>query len=111
HIITHWHGDHFGGTEALAKKLPIGQFYDHGPSVEPGKFEEKFAWYRNLSQGHRTILKPGDAINLASDPGSTPQRLVCVCSAGKVIPNKDGSQPTHDGCDKHLALAEDKSDN
>jgi len=111
HIITHWHGDHFGGTEAVAKKIPFGHFYDHGPSVEPGNFDEKFAWYLKLSGGKRTVLKPADEIKLASGPGAPPLKLVCVCAAGKVLPNKDGSQPTADGCDKHPPQAEDKTDN
>ena len=111
HIITHWHGDHFGGTEAIAKTVPIGHFYDHGPSVETDKFEEKFAWYLKLSEGKRTVLKPGDEIKLGGSAGSPPLRLVCVCSAGMVLPNKDGSQPKHDGCDKHPPQPEDKSDN
>src|ERR1700726_4595294 len=34
-IITHWHGDHFGGLAELAKRIPIKQFIDHGGSVEP----------------------------------------------------------------------------
>ena len=111
HIITHWHGDHFGGTEAVAKELPIRHFYDHGPSVEPGDFEKQFAWYVKLSEGKRTVLKPGDEIRLASLPDGPPLRLVCVCAAGKVLPNADGSQPTDDGCDKHPAQPEDTSDN
>jgi hypothetical protein len=111
HIITHWHGDHFGGTESVAKALPIGKFYDHGPTVEPGNFNEKFAWYLKLSEGKRTVLEPGDKIKLAAVAGGPAMELVCVCAAGKVLPNKDGSQPGHDGCDKHPAQDPDKSDN
>jgi beta-lactamase superfamily II metal-dependent hydrolase len=112
HIITHWHDDHFGGTQAVAKQVPISQFYDHGTTVEePEKFDERFSWYLKLSDGKRRVLKPGDEIRLAADPGSLPLRLVCVCSAGLVLPNQDGSQPKHDGCDKHPPQPEDKSDN
>src|SRR5437016_3645487 len=32
-IITHWHGDHFGGLAELAAKIPIAEFIDHGPNV------------------------------------------------------------------------------
>src|SRR6266699_3294357 len=31
-IITHWHGDHFGGLAELASKIPIKEFIDHGPN-------------------------------------------------------------------------------
>src|SRR5215471_15394026 len=27
-IITHWHGDHFGGLDALAPQIPIREFID-----------------------------------------------------------------------------------
>jgi beta-lactamase superfamily II metal-dependent hydrolase len=112
HIITHWHGDHFGGTEELAKRIPISRYYDHGPSVEPGNFDQKFAWYLKLSQGKRVVLAPGDEITLRQGDRTAPSlRLVCVCSARKVLPNKDGSQPDQDGCDKHAPQPEDTSDN
>src|ERR1700731_3861400 len=31
-IITHWHGDHFGGLAELARQIPIGELIDHGPN-------------------------------------------------------------------------------
>jgi beta-lactamase superfamily II metal-dependent hydrolase len=111
HIITHWHGDHFGSTAALAKALPIGRYYDHGATIEPGRFEEKFAWYLKLAEGKRSILKPGDAIPLAAAPGAAPLRLVCVSAHGQGLPGKDGKPQLADGCEKHPAKAEDKSDN
>src|SRR5256885_12132183 len=33
-VTTHYHGDHMGALEALSKLIPIGQFVDHGESVE-----------------------------------------------------------------------------
>src|SRR5580704_11182649 len=36
-IITHWHGDHFGGLAELASKIAIREFIDHGPNVQPGE--------------------------------------------------------------------------
>ena len=41
-IITHWHGDHFGGLAELAKQIPIKHFYDHGPNVQPGQAADDF---------------------------------------------------------------------
>ena len=35
-IITHWHGDHYGGLSELAARIPISHFIDHGPNVQPG---------------------------------------------------------------------------
>ena len=33
-ITTHYHVDHVGGMQELAKRIPIGTFVDHGPTVE-----------------------------------------------------------------------------
>jgi competence protein ComEC len=33
-VLTHYHVDHFGGLEALAARVPIKHFYDHGPNSE-----------------------------------------------------------------------------
>src|SRR6187431_731530 len=33
-LITHYHTDHVGNAAALAAKLPIGTFVDHGETVE-----------------------------------------------------------------------------
>src|SRR6516164_9740144 len=41
-ITTHWHGDHYGGMEELAARLPIGTFIDHGPNVQPATATDDF---------------------------------------------------------------------
>src|ERR1700761_7547326 len=41
-IITHWHGDHFGGVAELAKRIPIRHFIDHGPNVQPSPVVDDF---------------------------------------------------------------------
>src|SRR3954469_1055220 len=41
-IITHWHGDHFGGLQELAKQIPIKHFYDHGANAQPGQAADDF---------------------------------------------------------------------
>src|ERR1700681_2488818 len=41
-IITHWHGDHFGGLAELAARIPIKQFIDHGRNVQPGPVADEF---------------------------------------------------------------------
>src|SRR5438309_7480921 len=33
-ISTHYHIDHIGGVQELAKRIPIKTFVDHGPTVE-----------------------------------------------------------------------------
>src|ERR687884_439 len=41
-ITTHWHGDHYGGLAELATRIPIREFIDHGPNVQPGAAADEF---------------------------------------------------------------------
>jgi competence protein ComEC len=66
-ISTHYHVDHVGGLIALAARIPIGHFMDHGPTVEareqvPG-FQAAYAALRATAK--HTVLKPGDRIPIA----------------------------------------------
>lgn len=64
-VLTHYHLDHYGGLEALANRLPIENYYDHGRSVEGDRppiqeFEAKYAEIR--AEANRTVVQPGDRI-------------------------------------------------
>jgi beta-lactamase superfamily II metal-dependent hydrolase len=66
-IITHWHGDHFGGLAELARQIPIKEFIDHGPNVQPGAAVDEFlkTTYPQLyASATHTVAKPGDAVAL-----------------------------------------------
>jgi competence protein ComEC len=66
-IITHWHGDHFGGLAELAPKVPIREFIDHGPNVQPGELADTFLQktYPPLyANAKHTVAKPGDRISM-----------------------------------------------
>jgi beta-lactamase superfamily II metal-dependent hydrolase len=64
---THYHGDHTGALLALAKEFPIGHFYDHGkPNTTDRIVSASFLTaYEELSRGKRTVVKPGDKVNMA----------------------------------------------
>ena len=64
---THYHGDHVGSLFNLAKQVPIIRFYDHG-KPHPGDrvvASTFLAAYEELTQGKRTIVKPGDKVKMA----------------------------------------------
>jgi beta-lactamase superfamily II metal-dependent hydrolase len=67
-LTTHYHGDHYGGMSELASRIPVRHFIDHGPSVEANAGIDAFlqktypALYERAS---RTIVKPGDRIEMA----------------------------------------------
>jgi competence protein ComEC len=63
-LITHFHGDHHGGVQELAQRIPIRHFIDHGPSVEsnpPGvAFQQAYAGLRSAAR--HTVAKAGDRL-------------------------------------------------
>jgi len=65
--ITHFHGDHVGALLELAKQFPIQHFYDHGaPNPKDRIVSAAFiSAYTELSQGKRSIVKPGDKLQIS----------------------------------------------
>jgi beta-lactamase superfamily II metal-dependent hydrolase len=63
---THYHGDHVGALVALSRQVPIMHFYDHGkPAANDRIVSAAFMTsYEELSQGKRTIVKPGDKVKM-----------------------------------------------
>jgi beta-lactamase superfamily II metal-dependent hydrolase len=64
-ITTHYHGDHYGAMENLAGRIPIREFIDHGPNVQPAAAVDEFLQkvYPGLyAKSKHTVAKPGDRI-------------------------------------------------
>jgi beta-lactamase superfamily II metal-dependent hydrolase len=63
-ILTHYHGDHFGGMEELTKRIPVREFIDHGANVQPGVGAdwEKNVYPKLYANAKHTVAKPGDKI-------------------------------------------------
>ena len=81
-IITHWHGDHFGGLAELAKRIPIRNFIDHGPNVQPAPAADEFlakVYPQLYANAKHTVAKPGDKIPVAG------LDVQVVTSAGETI--------------------------
>jgi beta-lactamase superfamily II metal-dependent hydrolase len=78
---THYHGDHIGSLLALAKQFPIMHFYDHGKPHPNDKIVSAafISSYEELSQGKRTIVKPGDKVKM------TGLDITAVASANQYI--------------------------
>src|SRR4051812_14010470 len=98
-ISTHYHVDHIGNVVELSKRIPIGTFVDHGPTVEgpdvpqvaPGadglpvtKTREQVegfqAAYAELYRAAKPlVVNPGDGLPITGVDGGI------VPSAGKVL--------------------------
>ena len=78
---THYHGDHIGALLALAKQVPIAAFYDHGaPHANDRIVSAAFmSSYEALTQGKRTVVKPGDKVRI---PGLD---ITTVASANRYL--------------------------
>jgi hypothetical protein len=90
-ILTHYHVDHVGGLEELAKRIPIKHFIDHGATVEPREqvpgFQQMYAGM--YAHAQHTVAKIGDKIPFAGVD------VTVVTSAGQVIkhPLPEGGKP------------------
>src|SRR2546427_2064540 len=81
-IVSHYHGDHAGNAAALADKLPIRNFYDHGGwSVElQTNRAVAFNAYRQIREKAHVIMpKPGTKIPI------TGFDVTVVANAGELI--------------------------
>ncbi len=88
-VTTHWHTDHYGGVEGLAKLVRIDHFWDRGLPEDPAtgldfpdgpKADDPLGIaYRKASAGKRKALKPGDRLPLKD------VEAVVLASGGRVI--------------------------
>jgi beta-lactamase superfamily II metal-dependent hydrolase len=67
-LITHYHRDHVGGAPALADRMKVGTFIDHGPNMEDTRVvKEDYTDYVKILQRvpiQHMVVKPGDTIPL-----------------------------------------------
>ena len=80
-LITHFHLDHVGGVPALAARIPIRNFVDHGETVEHDANGQKLfdAYRKEVAKGNHIVVKPGDKLPLKGVDWTI------VTAAGKTI--------------------------
>jgi beta-lactamase superfamily II metal-dependent hydrolase len=113
-VITHWHRDHVGGVPALAKLIPITNYYDHGlPKTIAADLQAEFIEaYRQTTEGKSITLRPGDKIRLSRSARRFPPLEVRVIASGGVVTGEQSSSPQIRPCgDNFESKPEDTSDN
>jgi beta-lactamase superfamily II metal-dependent hydrolase len=100
-ISTHFHGDHVGGVAEVASRLPIAEFIDHGPNVQPGpQIDGVMQQYAALAaKATHRVVRPGDRIPL---PG-VDWRIVTSGAATlrAPLPGAGGANPYCAGFRRH----------
>ena len=87
-LITHFHHDHVGGAPELVKRVPVGEFLDHGKPGRLAGYARRLAAYLKAIEGKpRRIVHPGDTIQI---PGLS---IVVLTADGEHMPRFPASSP------------------
>ena len=66
-VTSHWHADHMGAMEELARRIPIRHYLDHGGSVQPAAAIDAFlkdTYPGLLAKSRHTVVNAGDTLPL-----------------------------------------------
>jgi competence protein ComEC len=106
-IASHFHSDHVGALPALAKRIEIGTFIDHGESVDKApdgrsSYEDD---YRAIAGKRARTVKPGERLPLNG------VELVIVASDGRFMDAPLPGAGTNPLCASFKAQPEDRGEN
>ncbi len=108
-VVTHYHRDHYGGAETLAKLIPIGIVYDNGVFDQmpdnPGKAYFEFPCER------RVVVQPGMKIDLKQRSNAKPISFRFIGARKQFVSVVEKPQPNDDICSAHKPKDRDGSDN
>jgi hypothetical protein len=108
-VITHYHGDHYGGAATLATLVPIGTVYDNGRFEgmpdDPGKA------YFTFKCEERKVVQPGMALTLQSPENGSPLKFTFLGCRKQFIEAPEGAKPNAALCAEAREKERDGSDN
>ncbi len=101
-IASHFHRDHVGGVPAIAARSPIGQYIDHGDSVERDQERGRVPWdaYLSAAGSKRRTIVPGDELSLAG------LEFTFVTATREILSRAFGSQAQNPNCE-HASAGDD----
>lgn len=79
-VITHFHGDHFGGAPELAKLLSIGVLYDNADQNENRQNEKPSQAYLDMKVDRRVMINPGDILPLKQREDGAKLTIQCLAA-------------------------------
>lgn len=128
-VVSHYHGDHYGGVPYLAQNIRIVNFVDHGFNVEYGK---SYEWWKErrgkapgfhrgfgqhvdgdydsyekvLPMGHHIVVKAGDTVPVQGVD------VAVVTAAGQTVsrPLQGAGNPNPACADVNLRAEDDAED-
>jgi beta-lactamase superfamily II metal-dependent hydrolase len=124
-VVSHFEADHMGAVPALAKKIQIVNYVDHGESVTYGKSDEwwrgrRSPWWRvgigaqdnrlmdaykaARATGHHIPVKPGDKVPIKGID------VLVIAAAGKNITTPLTSDTANPACSQVELRAEDDAE-
>ena len=108
-LITHYHGDHFGGAATLAELVPIVNLWDNGKF--DGLTEPPDQAYVKLKCGKRHVIAPGSKIPLHQEKGGESISLTCIGTRKTFIDPAAGTAENKEVCAAGKEKERDGSDN
>ena len=105
-ITSHFHRDHVGGLAELANRIEIGQFIDHGDSVEQTDEHGRrlFKTYLDVAKTRRRVVTAGDRLRLSGIDFS-------FVVSHRVIKERDASMGANPLCRGRIPSPTDLSEN
>jgi competence protein ComEC len=106
-LVSHFHADHAGGVAALAKRIDIGAFLDHGDSVDKDAGPGRDLWQEYLATAgtRRRTVKPGERLVLKG------VELTIVASDGRALATAPAGAAPNALCESFKPQAEDRGEN
>jgi competence protein ComEC len=109
-ITTHYHRDHFGGAATVASLMPIGHVHDNGRFE--GMPDQPDPSYWDFPAGQRSVISPGDRIELQQARGAPEVGLLCLGTRKQFIkPELVDARDNREIGAKHKPKQRDGSDN
>jgi glucose/arabinose dehydrogenase/beta-lactamase superfamily II metal-dependent hydrolase len=105
-LITHYHSDHVGNAAAIAARIPVGMFIDHGETVETSASAKALyeAYVAGRATGRHMLAKPGDKVPIRDLD-------VAILTAGGKGLNRPAQAPPNPLCTGFTPKDADPSEN